>query len=50
MSSIPKIFALRYRDDQSIENIAHQLGLSEYRIKKYLAEIQNKVKLYLENG
>jgi len=45
-----EIFVLRYRDDKSIESISHQLGLSEYRIKKYLTEIQNKAKLYLENG
>ena len=43
-----KIFILKYRDNESIKTIAEQMELTEYQVKKYLQDIQEKVRLYLE--
>ena len=45
---IKEIFLLKYRDDESILDIAKKLKLTEYQVKKYLEEIQKNVKKYLE--
>ena len=42
------VFLSKYRDDESILNIAHKLGLTEYQVKKCLSDIQRKVASYLE--
>lgn len=44
------VFLLRYRDDASISDIAQQLGLTEYQVKKYMADIQQRVANYLEDS
>ncbi|WP_372370820.1 sigma-70 family RNA polymerase sigma factor [Candidatus Uabimicrobium sp. HlEnr_7] len=43
-----KVFALRYRDDESIESIVNKLGITDYQVKKYLKKIHDEVKSYLE--
>jgi len=45
---IKQIFLLRYQDDESIEKIAKKLEITEYQVKKHIAEIHRKVESYLE--
>lgn len=47
---VRQIFLRKYRDEKSIADIAAELQLSEYQVKKYLADIQRKVKLHLEES
>jgi RNA polymerase sigma factor (sigma-70 family) len=45
-----EVFLLKYRDEKSIADIAVQLSLTEYQVKRYLADIQQKVKHHLEES
>lgn len=45
-----QIFILRYRDDESIESIVKKLDITDYQVKKYLKNIHNEVKNYLEEA
>lgn len=45
-----EIFWLKYRDNESITDIAGKLNLTEYQVKKCLGEIHRKVESYLEGG
>lgn len=45
-----QVFWLRYRDDESIENIAKKLEVTEYQVKKQLQEIQVKIAKHVEEG
>lgn len=44
-----QVYVLRYRDDESIESIVNKLKITDYKVKKYLKQIHEEVKMYLED-
>mgnify|MGYP002346544575 CR=1 FL=1 len=48
--NMKNVFLLKYRDEESVENIADRLNLTKYQVKKYISAIALKVKKYLEEA
>lgn len=49
-SNMREIFWLKYREEKSITDIARLLNLTDYQVKKYLAEIHRQVEDYLKEN